>query len=80
MDEPLNGLDVDSIEALYLALKKHCQNGKAVLIACHDAAFIKEVCTEIIEIDKGKIIRQGHAEKIDIGFSIKNGNKRTRII
>jgi ABC-2 type transport system ATP-binding protein len=71
MDEPLNGLDVDSIEALYHALKKHCQNGKAVLIACHDAAFIKEVCTEIIEIDKGKIIRQGHAEKMEIGFSLK---------
>lgn len=71
MDEPLNGLDVDSIEALYHSLTKHHQKGGAVLIACHDAAFIKEVCTEIIEIDKGKIIRQELAEKMDIGFSTK---------
>ncbi len=75
MDEPLNGLDVDSIEALYHSLKKHNRNGGTALIACHNAAFIKEVCTDIIEIDKGKIIRQGPAEKMDIGFSIKKRNK-----
>ena len=73
MDEPLNGLDVDSIETLCNSLKKHRENGRAALIACHNAIFIKDVCTDIIEIDKGKIVRQGHAEKMDIGLSIKQG-------
>ncbi len=75
MDEPLNGLDIDSIEALYHALKRHHHEGGAVLIACHDATFIKEACTDIIEIDKGRIIRQEPAEKINIGFSLKNSHK-----
>ena len=74
MDEPLNGLDIDSIEALCNALKKHRENGGAALIACHDAAFIKEVCTDIIEIDKGRILRQGPTETINIGFSAKKQN------
>ena len=79
MDEPLNGLDIDSIETLCCLLKEHKEDGGAALIACHDAAFIKEVCTDIIEIDKGRIIRQGPAETADVGFSAKNriDNKRT---
>lgn len=69
MDEPLNGLDIDSIEALCSLLRKHRQEGGAALIACHDAAFMKEVCTDIIEIDKGKIVRYGPVGSVDIRFS-----------
>jgi len=78
MDEPLNGLDIDSIEALCNALKKHRENGRAAVVACHDAAFIREVCTDVIEIDKGKIIRQGPVETINIGFSATKQNKTNK--
>lgn len=66
MDEPINGLDIDSIEALCGLLRKHREEGGAALIACHDAAFMKEVCTDIIEIDKGRIIRHGPVGLMDI--------------
>ncbi|MHC4225897.1 MAG: ABC transporter ATP-binding protein [Planctomycetota bacterium] len=66
MDEPINGLDIDSIEALCSLLRKHREEGGAALIACHDAAFMKEVCTDIIEIDKGRIIRHGPVGSVDI--------------
>ena len=78
MDEPLNSLDIDSIEALCHSLKKHRQDGGAALVACHDATFIKEVCTDIIEIDKGRILRHGPAETLDIGFSAKRKNKPSK--
>ena len=78
MDEPLNGLDIDSIEALCNALKKHRENGRAAVVACHDATFIKEVCTDVIEIDKGKIIRQEPVETINIGFSATKQNKTNK--
>ena len=68
MDEPLNGLDIDSIQAFCHLLKQHQQKGGAALIACHNAVFLKEVCTDIIEIDKGRIVRHGSAETIDIGY------------
>jgi len=69
MDEPINGLDIDSIEALCSLLKKHREEGGAALIACHDATFIKEVCTDIIEIDKGKIVQYAPVGTVDIRFS-----------
>jgi len=69
MDEPINGLDVDSIEALCKLLKKHREKGGAALIACHDAAFIKGVCTDIIEIDKGKITKYGPIGIVGTQFS-----------
>ena len=69
MDEPINGLDIDSIEALCYLLKKHRGEGGSVLIACHDATFIKEVCTDIIEIDKGKMVQYGPVGTVDMRFS-----------
>ena len=68
MDEPLNGLDIDSVEALCSLLREHREDGGAALIACHNAIFIKHVCTDIIEIDKGKIVRHGPAASLDIRF------------
>ncbi len=68
MDEPVNGLDIDSIEALCSLLRKHREKGGAALIACHDATFMKEVCTDIIEIDKGKIVQYGPVGTVDIRF------------
>jgi ABC-2 type transport system ATP-binding protein len=75
MDEPLNGLDIDSVEVLCRSLRKHQEEGGAVLIACHNAEFIKQVCTDIIEIDKGKIVRHGPVESVDIGFSARKKEK-----
>jgi len=69
MDEPINGLDIDSIEALCNLLKKHREKGGAALIACHDAIFVKKVCTDIIEIDKGKIVQHGPVKTVDIRLS-----------
>ena len=69
MDEPLNGLDIDSVEALCRSLRKHQEEGGAALIACHNAAFVKDVCTDIIEIEKGKIVQHGPVESVDIRFS-----------
>ena len=66
MDEPTIGLDVDSREVLCNMLREHRQEGGATLIACHDAAFMKETCTDIIEIDEGKIVRSGLVDTMDM--------------
>ena len=66
MDEPTSGLDVDSIEALCRLLREHRQEGGAALIACHNATFMKETCTDIIEIDGGKIVRYGPVGTVDM--------------
>ncbi|MEJ2716510.1 MAG: ABC-F family ATP-binding cassette domain-containing protein [Deltaproteobacteria bacterium] len=50
MDEPTNNLDIPSCEILEQALKKF--EGTLILIT-HDRRMMNEICTGILEIDKG---------------------------
>ena len=52
MDEPTNHLDLDMIEWLeeYLSADK-----VTLLMVTHDRYFLERICTEIIEIDNGKV-------------------------
>ncbi|MGL1887995.1 MAG: ABC-F family ATP-binding cassette domain-containing protein [Reichenbachiella sp.] len=54
LDEPTNHLDLDIIEWLEEFLA--AQN-LTLLMVTHDRYFLDKVCNEIIEIDKGKILR-----------------------
>ena len=50
LDEPTNHLDLDSIAWLEDLLKEY--QGSVVLIT-HDRAFLDNVCTQIVELDRG---------------------------
>ncbi|HLQ99289.1 MAG TPA: ABC-F family ATP-binding cassette domain-containing protein [Sphingobacterium sp.] len=52
LDEPTNHLDIETIEWLEKLLQK---NNKTVLFVSHDRYFLDTVCTEIREIDHGRI-------------------------
>ena len=53
LDEPTNHLDVESIEWLEKFL---CQSKTTLLFITHDRAFLQQVATGILEIDRGKVI------------------------
>ena len=53
LDEPTNHLDIDTIEWLEKILT---EGSKTILMVTHDRYFLDNVCNEILEIDKGKII------------------------
>ncbi|GAA4103449.1 ABC-F family ATP-binding cassette domain-containing protein [Mucilaginibacter panaciglaebae] len=53
LDEPTNHLDIDTIEWLEKLLT---EGSKTILMVTHDRYFLDNVCNEILEIDKGKII------------------------
>ena len=50
LDEPTNHLDLDSISWLEGLLKEY--QGSVILIT-HDRAFLDNVCTQIVELDRG---------------------------
>ena len=50
LDEPTNHLDLDSIAWLEDLLKEY--QGSVILIT-HDRAFLDNVCTQIVELDRG---------------------------
>jgi len=52
LDEPTNHLDIETIEWLEKLLTT---GNKTVLLVTHDRYFLDQVCTEIRELDKGKL-------------------------
>jgi len=53
LDEPTNHLDIDTIEWLEKLLT---EGAKTILMVTHDRYFLDNVCNEILEIDKSKIV------------------------
>jgi ATP-binding cassette subfamily F protein uup len=53
LDEPTNHLDIDTIEWLEKLLT---EGNKTILMVTHDRYFLDNVCNEILEIDRSKII------------------------
>ena len=53
LDEPTNHLDIDTIEWLEKLLT---EGSKTILMVTHDRYFLDNVCNEILEIDRGKMI------------------------
>lgn len=54
LDEPTNHLDIDAIEWLEDYVARY---PSAVIIVSHDRMFLDRVCSEIVEIDRGKTMR-----------------------
>lgn len=52
LDEPTNHLDIETIEWLEKLL---LTGGKTVLLVTHDRYFLDIVCTEVRELDQGKV-------------------------
>jgi ATPase subunit of ABC transporter with duplicated ATPase domains len=53
MDEPTNHMDMESIEALNLALEQY---EGTLLFVSHDRQFVSSLATRIWEIKDGKVI------------------------
>ncbi len=53
LDEPMNGLDKDSVKDMRKYLIELKEQGKTILIASHSAEDIDTLCTAVYEMDKG---------------------------
>jgi ABC-2 type transport system ATP-binding protein len=55
MDEPFNGLDLESIEKLYLIIDKLKRQGVIILISSHILETLIKCCNKIAHLKNGKI-------------------------
>lgn len=78
LDEPLNGLDIMSVDALYNELKKYAENGNAVIFSTHIIDVLPQVCTDVAILEEHYIkkyikknecanLRQEFNEVIQVG-------------
>ena len=57
LDEPFNGIDVQSVQVLKKHIKELSNNDKIIIVTSHIQDDLAELCDEIIEIENGKIIQ-----------------------
>jgi ABC-2 type transport system ATP-binding protein len=55
LDEPFNGIDLESSERLFLILKKLRDNGKTIILSSHILASLLNLCDTITHLKEGKI-------------------------
>ncbi len=63
LDEPFNGLDQPSIEALRQVLRELRNQGKLILISHHDLSNVREIFDRVLLIN-GELIAEGETAKV----------------
>jgi ABC-2 type transport system ATP-binding protein len=58
LDEPLTGLDPNSIYQIKQVMKEHAEAGNTVFFSSHIIDLVKNLCDEVIIIKKGTLIEQ----------------------
>lgn len=64
MDEPTSALDPELIGEVLGVIKSLADEGKTMVIVTHEMQFAKEISTNVIFMDGGRIVEQGSASKI----------------
>jgi ABC-2 type transport system ATP-binding protein len=59
LDEPLNGLDAESMRLLRLRLGELAADGVAVVLSSHVMGFVERVCRRVAVLKKGKLAIEG---------------------
>ena len=68
LDEPLNGLDIESVDFFIKILKSFAQKGRSILISSHQIEFMDALCTHIILLKDGKTLFQGTISSVQDSF------------
>jgi ABC-2 type transport system ATP-binding protein len=63
-DEPLNGLDANTVILVKELLRKYAEQGKAIFYTSHLLDVVEKICDRIAIIQKGTIIAQGNLEEL----------------
>lgn len=58
LDEPFNALDELGVEQVHRLLNELRQEGKLILLACHDRHQMESLADEIIRMSDGRIINE----------------------
>lgn len=69
LDEPLSGIDTNSVIVFKEVLKELVKEGKTIFYSSHIMEVVESLSSRIILIDKGEIIADGDIEELKRDFS-----------
>jgi len=59
LDEPLNGLDTESMRRLRLRIEAMAARGTSFLLSSHTMAFVARVCPRVLVLRRGRLVADG---------------------
>ena len=64
LDEPTSALDPELVSEVLSVLKRLVENGMTMIVVTHELGFASKFADRIAFMDSGKIIEEGHPNKI----------------
>ena len=64
LDEPVAGINPETIEKILAVIKKLPEKGKAIVLIEHNIEAVMKVCDRVIFMDQGKKIAEGAPESV----------------
>lgn len=64
LDEPLNGLDTESMRRLRLRLEALAEAGSTIVVSSHVMSFVERICHSMVVLRRGRIAAQGTVEDL----------------
>lgn len=64
LDEPFNGIEIESVKKISEILKQEKEKGKLIIISTHIKEDLKNLSDKIYYLDNGKIIKVDDGEKV----------------
>jgi ABC-2 type transport system ATP-binding protein len=74
VDEPMVGLDPESIRTTIAIFREHAVQGGAVLISTHTLHIAEELCTRFGILREGKLVETGTRDEIRQKAGLKRGD------
>ncbi|MEM7356542.1 MAG: ABC transporter ATP-binding protein [Acidobacteriota bacterium] len=64
LDEPLNGLDTESMRRLRLKIEEMAGNGTTFVLSSHVMAFVERICDRVVILRRGQRVALGSTTEI----------------
>ncbi len=64
LDEPLSGLDPVNTDLFKKIIREEIAKGKYLIMSSHQMATVEEFCTDIVIMDRSRVVLQGHLNEI----------------
>lgn len=64
LDEPLSGLDPVNTDLFKRIIREEIAKGKYLIMSSHQMATVEEFCTDIVIMDRSRVVLQGHLNEI----------------
>lgn len=76
LDEPTAGLDPDGVHALQQLVQARAAAGDVTVIASNDCAFVAAVCSRVVFLDAGRVVRDAAPAAL---LAEVGGSRRARL-